>query len=408
MKKNDTDDDTVNRILCKDISVSDPKTRLKILSNHACDVTMDHNIPPKRYYRSGIQLLRMANSYIDDGEYEDAYVLYMKFITIFVEKIRDHPLYHTVPRVEKAKNQEALREVITKAEELKKQLLSQYQAEFEKYLEEVKEKELADKERRKREEHQRLKEEEERKKKLATLAALKTVKELSGASANKEDLKILSEDNRKTLYPQTDNVGQPSREKKTPFIDRSTKPATTTNDTPKLRDIVLPNELLQKFLTLAFTNTANNKETCGIIAGRLDRNKLLVTHLLIPQQTGSPDSCATHNEEDIFDYQDRHNLFTLGWIHTHPTQTAFLSSVDLHTHCAYQLMMAEAIAIVCAPKYDETGFFILTPQYGLEFIASCTGTGFHPHPTEPPLYTKATHCKLDFAAGVVVVDLRRQ
>lgn len=38
---------------------------------------------------------------------------------------------------------------------------------------------------------------------------------------------------------------------------------------------------------------------------------------------------------------------------THPTQTAFLSSVDLHTHCAYQLMMAEAIAIVCAPKYDE-------------------------------------------------------
>lgn len=40
-------------------------------------------------------------------------------------------------------------------------------------------------------------------------------------------------------------------------------------------------------------------------------------------------------------------------LQTHPTQTAFLSSVDLHTHCAYQLMMAEAIAIVCAPKYDE-------------------------------------------------------
>jgi proteasome lid subunit RPN8/RPN11 len=40
-------------------------------------------------------------------------------------------------------------------------------------------------------------------------------------------------------------------------------------------------------------------------------------------------------------------------LQTHPTQTAFLSSVDLHTHCAYQLMIAEAIAIVCAPKYDE-------------------------------------------------------
>lgn len=38
---------------------------------------------------------------------------------------------------------------------------------------------------------------------------------------------------------------------------------------------------------------------------------------------------------------------------THPSQTAFLSSVDLHTHCSYQLMMPEAVAIVCAPKHNE-------------------------------------------------------
>ena len=41
------------------------------------------------------------------------------------------------------------------------------------------------------------------------------------------------------------------------------------------------------------------------------------------------------------------------WFQTHPTQTAFLSSVDLHTHCSYQLMLPEAIAIVCAPKHNE-------------------------------------------------------
>lgn len=38
---------------------------------------------------------------------------------------------------------------------------------------------------------------------------------------------------------------------------------------------------------------------------------------------------------------------------THPTQTAFLSSVDLHTHCSYQMMLPEAIAIVCSPKFNE-------------------------------------------------------
>ena len=58
-------------------------------------------------------------------------------------------------------------------------------------------------------------------------------------------------------------------------------------------------------------------------------------------------------------------------IHTHPSQTAFLSSVDLHTQLSYQLMMPEAIAIVMAPKFNETGFFVLTPNYGLDYIGGC-------------------------------------
>lgn len=99
-----------------------------------------------------------------------------------------------------------------------------------------------------------------------------------------------------------------------PTIDRSTKPSLLC-DNFTLRDIILPTKLMHSFLALALTNTMNNKETCGILAGKLERNRLLVTHLLIPEQAGSPDSCVTHNEEDIFDYQDQHNLITLGWIH---------------------------------------------------------------------------------------------
>lgn len=103
--------------------------------------------------------------------------------------------------------------------------------------------------------------------------------------------------------------------RKRPTVDRSTKPSLLTSDGLSLRDVILPTKLMHDFLTLAFSNTMSNKETCGILAGRLERNKLLVTHLLIPEQTGTPDSCTTHNEEDIFDYQDQHNLITLGWIH---------------------------------------------------------------------------------------------
>ena len=36
--------------------------------------------------------------------------------------------------------------------------------------------------------------------------------------------------------------------------------------------------------------------------------------------------------------QDKRSLYPLGWIHTHPTQTCFLSSVDVHTQCGYQVL----------------------------------------------------------------------
>lgn len=46
---------------------------------------------------------------------------------------------------------------------------------------------------------------------------------------------------------------------------------------------------------------------------------------------------------------DSRGIITLGWVHTHPRQTCFLSSVDLHTHCGYQSMLEEAVAVVLAP-----------------------------------------------------------
>jgi hypothetical protein len=46
-----------------------------------------------------------------------------------------------------------------------------------------------------------------------------------------------------------------------------------------------------------------------------NKNQLQITHLLVPKQNGTPDSCTTMNEEEIFDFQDNHDLITFGWIH---------------------------------------------------------------------------------------------
>lgn len=89
-----------------------------------------------------------------------------------------------------------------------------------------------------------------------------------------------------------------------------------------------------------------------MLCGILKSNALFITRLVIPAQTSTSDTCEMVNESDLFDYCDREELMVLGWIHTHPTQTCFMSSRDLHTHVGYQVMMPESIAIVCAPSKE--------------------------------------------------------
>lgn len=131
------------------------------------------------------------------------------------------------------------------------------------------------------------------------------------------------------------------------------KPGGYLENGDPVRSIFLPGSLRSKFLEVASKNTAAGLETCGVLCGTPINNALFVRCLLIPDQKSTPDTCETENESALFDYCMNEDLLMLGWIHTHPTQTCFMSSRDLHTHAGYQVMMPESIAIVCAPRYNE-------------------------------------------------------
>ncbi|XP_040597199.1 STAM-binding protein-like, partial [Mesocricetus auratus] len=152
-----------------------------------------------------------------------------------------------------------------------------------------------------------------------------------------------------------------------------------------LHTVVLPKDLCKQFLRSARKNTKKGIETCGVLCGTLVKDEYHVSHVIIPVQKGGPDYCYAQNEETILFVQEELGLLTLGWIHTHPTQTAFLSSVDVHTHFSYQIMLPESIAVVCAPKYKQTGIFTLTP-FGLNEISICTQRGFHPHNQDSAIF----------------------
>ena len=84
-----------------------------------------------------------------------------------------------------------------------------------------------------------------------------------------------------------------------------------------------------------------------------------------------------------------------------------MSSLDLHTHAAYQSTLKEAIAIVCAPAQEPRsvcsaspvlmeyrspiifrfGIFRLTDPPGLDIIMNCKAKeAFHPH-SDSSIYT---------------------
>lgn len=147
----------------------------------------------------------------------------------------------------------------------------------------------------------------------------------------------------------TPNTDQPKKKERYTF-----KPADYLENGDPLRPVFLPEGLRREFVQLAADKTRQGIEMCGLLCGTIVNNALFVTCLLIPEQKGTPDTCETINESSYFDFMDKEDLVQLGWIHTHPTQTCFMSSRDLHTHAGYQIMTPESIAIVCAPRYEPS------------------------------------------------------
>ncbi|KAK0224236.1 hypothetical protein IW262DRAFT_1269407 [Armillaria fumosa] len=188
--------------------------------------------------------------------------------------------------------------------------------------------------------------------------------------------------------------------------DRIPRPTPSSWD---LKHVNLPRECLPRFIAIAKVNTMINRETCGLLLGKDKGHKFVVTTMLIPKQHSTSDTCTMDEEELVLRFTEERNLITLGWIHTHPTQTCFMSSVDLHTHSGFQRMLPESFAVVCAPRHNPNfGIFRLTDPPGLQTILTCTAKeAFHPHPDQP-IYTDADkgHVQMKEGMSLEIVDLR--
>jgi proteasome lid subunit RPN8/RPN11 len=199
----------------------------------------------------------------------------------------------------------------------------------------------------------------------------------------------------------------PLHEYSSSFLDITPRPFRTY-----LRPILLNQRMVDEFLSYGYENLQKGIEFCAVICGQLKNGIFECTHLLIPRQQGTPDSCSALNEVELFEYQFKKDLITLGWIHTHPTQTAFLSTIDLRTQFGYQSSLPEGIAIVCAPQQQPNlGIFRVTEDgmYKIKQIMQRNPNfGLKHEPINEVLFEKCLHVTMsyDVILPYQVVDLR--
>jgi len=161
-------------------------------------------------------------------------------------------------------------------------------------------------------------------------------------------------------------------EKKQTIIGKSEEIKKHENLLPPLMQVLYPIDLIMMFIKKAEKNTRNSIETCGILCGIKKEAAYFITRIFMPEQKGTIDQVITLNYEGIQNYVTKNNLIVLGWIHTHPDYTCFLSSVDVHTQYGYQKLLPESIAIVYSGlrlEDSEKYFFkIINKTQGIRYL----------------------------------------
>ncbi|KAK9469399.1 hypothetical protein V1512DRAFT_256159 [Lipomyces arxii] len=376
------------------------------LSAAAKEYDFNPSLHLKYWIRSASAVLRQAHVYDDEKAYSDAYVLYLRYAQLVLESLHTHPeARRPHERTHLLKLDKELNKVLERLQQLKPILEQQ--------LEEFQQHELQTQIRRDQLASQRSSSNVGHEQQVDIDLRGLGVKDHPELQSKEDQLRQRQEElwhnellqqQRRQEEVQRQSQSPPPyapielpppppqvpRRPDTAHIIMEHKSRAANEAGASLRTVFLPNQLRASFLDLALPNTRRKLETCGILCGILNRNAFFITHLVIPDQESTSDTCATKDEETLFNFLDQNDLFTLGWIHTHPTQTCFLSSVDLHTQNSYQLMLPEAIAVVCAPMHEPSwGIFRLTDPPGIKAITDCRQPGtFHPH-SQANIYTDA-------------------
>lgn len=109
----------------------EPSVRMKNLIEMSHDITVEKTISISKYFHSGREILKSASAHAEKGDIEKAFVLYLRYMTLFLEKINHHPEYKEADKDEKALVKKECNIAFERAEDLKKRILDKFEKEYE-------------------------------------------------------------------------------------------------------------------------------------------------------------------------------------------------------------------------------------------------------------------------------------
>eukprot|EP01083_Nonionella_stella_P287259 977696_1 len=357
-------------------------------------ISLENSVRLQTYFRMMNSVYNQGKSYMNENDIARAYIFLQRYCLVYM-KIKEHNAFGQPQyRKEAAHHRKYVGDTLGNLEKLKEFLTS---------------------EKNKRVAEQNRLEAAEQKQRQEAAAAAETA---PTPSAPPQEEAAPSQVSRMPSSQRWSNLRVPSRVPApipTPAPSPTIAPAPTRIESTDILDldepffgtrrIHVPTSLISEFLRHAHRNTKRDIETCAMLCGTLKHNELFITTVVVPKQSGTANTVAMEGDEELIDLQINMDLIVFGWIHTHPSQSCFLSSVDLHTHFPYQLTLPEAIAIVCAPTAKpDIGVFSLSDA-GIKSLKNCDRRGFHHH-SETDVYGPAKHCVFDQVGKCKFIDLR--
>jgi proteasome lid subunit RPN8/RPN11 len=143
----------------------------------------------------------------------------------------------------------------------------------------------------------------------------------------------------------------------------------------------MPAALIDTFTRAAFTQCPNTEFMGWLLGTRAAKTESVsIRGIFCPRQESTATTVwesSGSSSTKLVEVMEQTATSVLGWVHTHPNMSGFLSAVDMHMHQELQYQDPLSLAIVI--DGDRQPHYFRLTEVGMTVVGACKQPGFHTH-----------------------------